>query len=383
MIPEYGVDPTDPLPRYYQVYASLQARIRAGEFPPGIALPSERQLVKDYQVSRITIVKAMDLLERDRLINKQQGRGSFVVDQGTSDCEGAPCRIALCMPTFIDSYITAVLVGATRVAMREGAQLQVIGIENAEHETSRVRSAIQAGADGMLLFPRAQFPDLPLYQELHMARYPFVLVDRYYRELDTDWIVFDDEAAGYNLTRFLLSKGHRRIAVFPGDEVRVSSVHRRIRGYRRALEEAGIFYDEDLICLDIYEQLSPASLNHLQSSYTRLAERIQECGFTAMLAVNQIVASQVVIDLMKIKAEQMEAVINGGKQTAMDYLDIDIAAITDKYLIHDHMSLVALAIQSGEVLGERALEVLLQRIRQGSDLPAQHLMVPMEMVELC
>jgi GntR family transcriptional regulator, arabinose operon transcriptional repressor len=382
VVQAYGVDPADPLPLYYQVYASLQERIVAGEFAPGVALPSERQLVKDYQVSRITIVKAMDLLERDRLIDKQQGRGSFVVDQATHDCEGAPCRIALCMPTFVDSYITAVLIGAARVALREGAHLQVIGIDGAEHETARVHSAIEGGADGMLLFPRAQYPDARLYQELQAARYPFLLVDRYYRDLDTDWIVFDDEAAGYALTRILLAQGHRRIAVFPGDEVRVTSVHRRIRGYQRALEEAGLTYDEDLICLDIYEQLSPASLNHLQSSYQRLEERIHDCGFTAMLAINRIVASQVIIDLMKIKAEHMEAVINNGAKAAMDAFDIAIAAISDQYLVHDHMSMVALAIQSGEVLGERAAELLLQRIRKGNDLPVQHLMLPMEVVEL-
>jgi GntR family transcriptional regulator, arabinose operon transcriptional repressor len=382
MMPNYGIDPTDPLPRYYQVYTSLQERIRAGEFAPGDALPPERQLVKDYQVSRITIVKAMDLLERDGFIDKQQGRGSFVVDQVPQASDAPPRRIALCMPTFVDSYITAVLVGAARAAMREGAQLQVIGIDSIEHETTRVRAAMQSGVDGVLLFPRAQFPDAALYRELQAARYPLLLVDRYYREQDTDWIVFDDEAAGYALTRLLIAKGHERIAVFPGDEVRVTSVHRRIRGYHRALEEAGLSYDEDLVCLEVYEQLSPASLNHLQSSYLRLAERIHTCRFTAMLAINQIVASQMVIDLMRIKAQHMEAVINGGAEPAMASLDIAIAAISDTYLIHDHMSLVALAIQSGEVLGERAMALLLRRIALGSDLPPQHVTVPMEVVEL-
>jgi len=62
------VDPSDPLPRYYQVYLSLLERIRTGEFKQGDAIPSERQLVGDYSTSRITIVKALDLLGREGLI---------------------------------------------------------------------------------------------------------------------------------------------------------------------------------------------------------------------------------------------------------------------------------------------------------------------------
>ena len=379
---DYRVDPSDPLPRYYQVYNSLQARIRTGEFAPGDALPSERQLVKDYRVSRITIVKAMDLLERDGLIDKQHGRGSFVVDQTSQECAGDSCRVTLCMPTVVDSYITALLVGVTRVAMREGTQLQLVGIESPEHEAARVRSTVEGGSEGMLLIPRAPYPDGQLYRELYEARYPLVLMDRYYQEQDTDWIVFDDEAAGYALTQHLISRGHRRIAAFPSHEVRVTSVRRRIAGYRRALQEAGLPYDEDLVCLDTYEQLSVSSLNQLQTSYQRLADRIQESGFTAMLAINQIVASQVIIDLMKIKAEHMESVISGDTPPAKDAFDIDMAAISDKYLAHDHGTIVALAIHAGEVLGERAMEMLLQRIEQGDALPVQHQVLPMEVVEL-
>ena len=381
MTPKYGIDPKDPLPRYYQVYLSLQERIRGGEFRLGEALPSERQLVKDYGVSRITIVKAMDLLERDQLIEQQQGRGSFVLNHEEPVPERPPSCVAFCMPTFVDSYITAVLIGAARVAMREGVQLEIIGVEMGDREPARVRGAIESGADGVVLFPRAQYPDAALYRELRESRYPIVLVDRYYREADTDWVVFDDEGAGYALTQLLLAKGHRRIAIFPGDEVRVTSVHRRIRGYQRALEEAGLAYDEDLVCLDVYETLSPASLYQLKSSYKQLAERIR-CGrFTGMVAINQIVASQMSVDLMRIRAEHMQAVIDGGDPRTMDDLNVAIVAISDKHLAHDHGTLVALAIHSGEVLGERAMELMVQRLEGYGDPASYHLTVPMQVVE--
>ena len=64
-MPDRKVDPNDPLPRYYQIYTSLLERIQSGEFTPGSAIPTERELGDEYGVSRITVIKALDMLERD------------------------------------------------------------------------------------------------------------------------------------------------------------------------------------------------------------------------------------------------------------------------------------------------------------------------------
>jgi regulatory GntR family protein len=45
----------DPLPGYYQAYASLHEGIKSGKFQQGDAIPSERILVSDYQVSRVAL----------------------------------------------------------------------------------------------------------------------------------------------------------------------------------------------------------------------------------------------------------------------------------------------------------------------------------------
>ena len=64
----HTVDPNNPLPLYYQVYQSILERIQGGEFSEGDLLPPERRLVEEYGASRITIVKALDMLENDGLI---------------------------------------------------------------------------------------------------------------------------------------------------------------------------------------------------------------------------------------------------------------------------------------------------------------------------
>src|SRR5260221_12827496 len=73
------VDPDNPLPLYYQVYRSLVERIDGGEFAGDDMLPSERQLTEDYNVSRITITKALAELKREGRIEGKQGRGTLIV----------------------------------------------------------------------------------------------------------------------------------------------------------------------------------------------------------------------------------------------------------------------------------------------------------------
>jgi GntR family transcriptional regulator len=66
------------LPLYVQLAAELRARIAAGELRPGHRLPGEPVLVDRFGVSRSTVAKALELLEDDGLIRREQGRGTFV-----------------------------------------------------------------------------------------------------------------------------------------------------------------------------------------------------------------------------------------------------------------------------------------------------------------
>jgi DNA-binding GntR family transcriptional regulator len=66
------------LPKYAQVVAEIKKRIERGDYPPGSLLPSEHQLVVDFEVSRPTIVKSLSALRQDGWIDTQQGKGSFV-----------------------------------------------------------------------------------------------------------------------------------------------------------------------------------------------------------------------------------------------------------------------------------------------------------------
>jgi GntR family transcriptional regulator len=64
--------------RYGWLAASLRARITQGEWPPGTPLPAEAALAKEHGVALGTIRQAIALLVAEDLLERQQGRGTFV-----------------------------------------------------------------------------------------------------------------------------------------------------------------------------------------------------------------------------------------------------------------------------------------------------------------
>lgn len=72
------VDRTSGVPAFRQVAADLRGKITAGQYEPGARLPSERELVESYGVSRPTIPDAVNVLRSEGIVVAEHGRGVFV-----------------------------------------------------------------------------------------------------------------------------------------------------------------------------------------------------------------------------------------------------------------------------------------------------------------
>lgn len=74
------------IPRYQLVRSLLRTRLQR-EFVPGGRLPSEVELARAYSVSRVTVQQALGLLEKDGVIRRDQGRGTFYLGEGARRAE--------------------------------------------------------------------------------------------------------------------------------------------------------------------------------------------------------------------------------------------------------------------------------------------------------
>ena len=69
------------LPKHRQVFDSLLGAIQSGGYKAGDRLPSEAELGKTFDASRITIAKAVHELQRLGLVSRRAGAGTYVLPQ--------------------------------------------------------------------------------------------------------------------------------------------------------------------------------------------------------------------------------------------------------------------------------------------------------------
>ena len=111
-----------------------------------------------------------------------------------------------------------------------------------EEEAIQVLLAEQV--DGILITPVQS--EQETIERLAKAHFPFVLVGRYFHDLDTNYVVPDDYQGGFIATDHLLKQGHRRIAMVNGP-LHISSARERFQGFSDALAKYDIPVDKSLV----------------------------------------------------------------------------------------------------------------------------------------
>jgi GntR family transcriptional regulator len=79
-------------PKYVTIKALLQARWESSMLP-GDRLPSEKELCTAFSVSRATVQQALQIFEREGVIRRDQGRGTFYVGRAEGRTEQEPSQL--------------------------------------------------------------------------------------------------------------------------------------------------------------------------------------------------------------------------------------------------------------------------------------------------
>lgn len=74
------IDKTIPVAIYFQIVNNLKKKIYAGEHLPGEKLPTEKELAKQYDVSRLTVRNALEVLIKEHFVYSLRGSGTYVTD---------------------------------------------------------------------------------------------------------------------------------------------------------------------------------------------------------------------------------------------------------------------------------------------------------------
>lgn len=234
--------------KYFTLMEQLKEDILSGKIQAGEKLPSENELAARYGISRHTVRKALSILENEGYVTAYHGKGTFCSERMIHRHNSHNIAV---ITTYISDYIFPRLIqGMDRVLTANGYSIILKNTGNSRTNEAKVlQEMLTKPIDGLIIEPsKSQIlcKHLNLYEMLDKYDIPYVFIQGNYPQMpDKPRILMDDCRGGYLLTRYLIETGHRRIAgVFKADD---SQGEQRHLGYTRALQEAGILYDPELV----------------------------------------------------------------------------------------------------------------------------------------
>jgi DNA-binding LacI/PurR family transcriptional regulator len=159
-------------------------------------------------------------------------------------------RIGVVLTYTGDQLNMELLIGIDQAAKSRGYQVSFTYSE--ERSSQQARDVERLRADrvaGLIIFPLSNETDDAVVARLQADGVPLVLIDRYLADRPTDYVAADNFRGGYRATEHLLILGHTRIAFvyLSAANLRTTSVRDRWAGYRAALKDHGLPYDERLV----------------------------------------------------------------------------------------------------------------------------------------
>ncbi|MFB4324485.1 substrate-binding domain-containing protein [Priestia sp. BR_2] len=244
----------DRIPLYQQIQDYIRHVIASENMKPGDRIPTEKELMDQFHVSKITVANALTGLANEKLIARVPGKGSFVAEEtdflpgaqpSASSHRGrertlATGMIGVIMPTIHDYFAMRLIEGIEQALSDEGYRSMIMLTDGKlDKEKDAIKDLKALGAEGLLIFPI----DEENYNEeilgMKLSGFPFVLIDRYLPGVETHYIAADGRRGTRLAVEHLWELGHRDIAICSDSPLQTVTVQERIEGYIDALKDKG------------------------------------------------------------------------------------------------------------------------------------------------
>jgi DNA-binding LacI/PurR family transcriptional regulator len=146
---------------------------------------------------------------------------------------------------FQHPFYPEILRGIASMAHKLDYHILISNATDVSEETKVINKFVKGHiTDGLILMTSKQ--NDPIIAELTQMNFPFVIVGRPVRDEKINWVDNDNVNVSYELTKHILQQGRKKIA-FLGLSPQYVVTTDRLQGYRQALAEFGIPFDENLI----------------------------------------------------------------------------------------------------------------------------------------
>ena len=225
--------------------------------------------------------------------------------------------------------------------------------EKLEAEAKSVKLLLSKKVEGLIICPAG-------YEDENISRlskndFPFVLIDRYVKGVDSGYVVSDNYNGAKEGIEYLLNKGHKRIGYLGGRE-NSSSNRDRKKGYRDALSGKGLKSSSELeLDLGFDREDGEKGMDY----FLRLENRP-----TAVFAANNFLGLGALLSLKK------HGVNVPGDISLLEFDETDLSRFGT--------TAITSVNQNAKEIGTKAAEIILKKISGGID---EKIVIPVELVE--
>lgn len=349
--------------KYWKLMNELKQKIVDDTYQAGDKMPSENELAASYQVSRHTVRKALALLEHEGFIYAIHGKGTFCSELGRHT---KTSRNIAVVTTYLSDYIfPAVIQGIDQVMTDNGYSILLKNTKNSSSAEGKcLEELLSKDIEGLIIEPSKSeiyCRHIALYKKLDEFHIPYVFIQGTMEQLsDRPYVMMDDFKGGYLITKYLLSLGHRKIlGMFKADDRQGIERH---RGYAKALQEYGVFYDPDRIIWFHTEDRAVKPFARLRSMVT------QNIPFDSVVCYNDQIAIKTIQTLSQLGLSVPE--------------DISVTGYDNSFLAENYQVGLTTIAHPHERLGEIAAKLLLDLMQEKTlSLADRQIVIEPELIE--
>ncbi len=330
--------------KYMEIVQWIEQKILNKELVPGQKMYSENELKEMFSVSRQTVRHAIGVLEQDGILRRIRGSGTYINDSRMADLKKR--TIVAVITTYVDDYIfPRTIQGIENILFENGYSVQISFTNNQNSKEKAILEELinRDEVAGIIMeTTKSGLPNqnLNLYREIQKRKIPIIFINSYYPSLKIPHVSINDRMAGRRMTRYLISRGHRRIGgIFKLDD---GQGHLRYAGYVDAMMEAKLAIDETRIIW-----MDTEDIKHMDKLQQKVIDRLKNC--TGLFCYNDEVATGV-IDILK-------------KENLRVPEDISIVSVDNSELAATAEVPFTSISHPMEKLGERAADNLLRMMK--------------------
>jgi LacI family transcriptional regulator len=285
---------------------------------------------------------------RQRVMDAAENLGYAANPHARSLVGGNSRIIGLLVPNLDNGYVGTIMQGIDIALAQANYDLVLYtSHRHPDKESYYVRAITNGLTDGLLLV--APLVPASYIEALREQDFPYVLIDQADATESSSVVEATNWQGAYDATEYLIQLGHRRIAFIKGSPV-VRSAADRLDGYKAALTDKGISILEELLIEgDFQQQTAYESAQRLLQSQQTLP--------TAIFASNDLSAFGAI-----------DAVRECGLRIPDDISIIGFDDIPQASFVYPKLTTVR---QPLEEMGQVAVKILLERIRNPSNMPQQ------------